>query len=68
MAVGLVWTAAAAASLYVCEAYGGPENAGPWGTVIRGSLSVGVVLSLADVAVTNGVGAALTLLVIDLRR
>ncbi len=63
-AVGIVWAAATAASLYVFTTYSSPEDAGPWGAVVGGSISFGVVLNLADIGVSNGASAALTLLVI----
>jgi hypothetical protein len=63
-AVGIVWAAAAAASLYVFTTHSDPEDAGPWGAVVGGSVSFGAVLNLADIGVSNGASAALTLLVI----
>jgi len=64
IATGVVWAAAVAASLYVFDRYGGPTDAGPWGTVVGGSLLFTVVLRLADVPVSNGTAAALSVLVI----
>lgn len=63
-AVGIVWAATIAASLYVFTTYSGPEDAGPWGAVVGGSVAFGVVLNLADIGVSSGASAALTLLVI----
>jgi hypothetical protein len=63
-AVGVVWAVATAASLYVFTTYSGPDNAGPWGAVVGGSVSFGVILNLADVGVSSGASAALTVLVI----
>lgn len=63
-ATGVVWTAAAGVSVYVFEKYTGAREAGPWGAVIGGSLLFNVVLSLADVPISNGLAAALTVLVI----
>lgn len=63
-AVGVVWAVATAASLYVFRTYSGPDNAGPWGAVVGGSVSFGVILNLADIGVSSGASAALTVLVI----
>lgn len=63
-AVGIVWTAAVASMLYVSQSYQGPEDAGPWGAVIGGSLLVGAVLNLSDIGISTGVEAALSVLAI----
>jgi hypothetical protein len=63
-AVGIVWAAATASLLYVSQAHPDQEGGGPWGAVIGGSLLFGVVLSLSDITISNGVWAALTVLAI----
>jgi hypothetical protein len=56
-----------AALLYVFDRYGGPKDAGPWGTVVGGSLLFNVVLNPADVPVSNGTVAALSVIVSRIR-
>jgi hypothetical protein len=64
-AVGIVWAAATASMLYLGVSHPAPfRDAGPWGTVIGGSLLFGVVLNLSDISISNGAWAALTVLAI----
>jgi hypothetical protein len=63
-AVGIVWAAAIASTLYVFQSRPGPRDAGPWGSVIGGSLLFGIILNLSDINISNDVWAALTVLAI----
>lgn len=63
-ATGAVWTVALGVSLYVFDTYGGSDDAGPWGTVVGGSLLFSVVVNLSGISIPNEVTAALTTLVI----
>lgn len=63
-AAGVVWATAIGSTLYVFESYGGPTSAGPWGTVIGGSLLFNVVLSLSDLSLSQGAVAGLSVLAI----